>query len=226
MAAHVNSRESEFTLDVHPSKDAVARAIRQSNNARRPVVMADAQDNPGGGGHGDTTGLLAELIAQGARGVAFGLINDAESAAACHQAGVEATLKLSLGGKSFGAPLPVTAKVLRLTDGRYVSTGPMMRGNPCDLGPTALIEVAPGIRVIVVSKKTQALDQALFTHIGITPSEEKIVVLKSSVHFRNDFQEMAEEVIVAVAPGPVAVDSRVFPFKHLRPGLRLVPDGA
>ena len=32
---------------------------------RRPVVLADTQDNPGGGGHGDTTGLLAEAGASG-----------------------------------------------------------------------------------------------------------------------------------------------------------------
>jgi microcystin degradation protein MlrC len=29
----------------------------------------------------------------------------------------------------------------------------------------------------------QALDQALFTHIGVEPSEQKVLALKSSVHF-------------------------------------------
>lgn len=225
MAAHVRERERAFIPDVLTAEAAVARAMRLSAAVSRPIVIADAQDNPGGGGHGDTTGLLRELIAQGARGVAFGLINDAESAAACHAAGVGAMVNLSLGGKSDGVPLAVRANVLKLTNGRYISTGPMMKGNACDHGPTAMIEVAPGIRVIVVSKKTQAYDQALFTHIGITPLDEKILVLKSSVHFRADFQDIAEAVIIALAPGPVAVDSRVFPFQHLRPGMRLVPGG-
>ena len=62
-----------------------------------PVVIADTQDNPGGGGHGDTTGLLAELVRQGAEGAVMCLINDAESAAACHAAGEGAALSLSLG---------------------------------------------------------------------------------------------------------------------------------
>ena len=86
-----------------------------------------------------------------------------------------------------------------------------------------LVEVAPGIRVIVVSKKAQAYDQALFRHVGIEPSECRILVLKSSVHFRADFQPIAEAVLVAAAPGPVVADPAVLPFKHLRPGLRLRP---
>ncbi|RAI60257.1 M81 family metallopeptidase [Roseicella frigidaeris] len=218
-AAH----EPDFAGGVATAEAGVAEAIRLSRGAARPVVLADTQDNPGGGGHGDTTGLLAELIRQGAEGAVLGLINDAASAAACHAAGVGATLPLSLGGQSDGAPLAVTAVVEALTDGRFTATGPMSRGNPADLGPTALIRVAPGVRVIVVTRKMQALDQALFTHIGVEPAAQKIVALKSSVHFRAHFQPIAERVIVVAAPGPVVADPAVLPFTRLRPGLRLRP---
>ena len=99
----------------------------------------------------------------------------------------------------------------------------MAKGNPANLGPSALIEVAPGVRVILVSRKMQALDQSLFRHVGVEPAECKILVLKSSVHFRADFQPIAEKVIVAAAPGPVVADPAVLPFRHLRKGLRLRP---
>jgi microcystin degradation protein MlrC len=187
------------------------------------VVLADTQDNPGGGGHGDTTGLLAELIRQNAQGAVLGLINDAESAAACHAAGEGATLPLSLGGRSDGAPLAVTATVERLGDGRFTCTGPMARGNPADLGPSALIRVAPGVRAVLVSRKMQAHDQALFRHLGVEPAAQRIVAVKSSVHFRADFQPIAERVIVVAAPGPVVADPAVLPFRNLRPNLRLRP---
>jgi microcystin degradation protein MlrC len=223
LAADINARETTFALDVVPAKVAVGEAIRLSNAAKRPVVIADTQDNPGGGGHGDTTGILAELISQGARGAVLALINDAESAAAFHKAGVGASLKIALGGKSDGVPLTVTAKVLKLTDGNFICTGPMAKGNPANHGATALIEVAPGVSVIVVSQKSQAYDQALFRHVGLEPADCKILVLKSSVHFRADFQPIAEKVIVATSPGPVVVDPSVFPFKNLRPGIRLNP---
>ncbi|MDI3307065.1 MAG: M81 family metallopeptidase [Acetobacteraceae bacterium] len=223
LKSYLDAREPEFAGGVLPAAEGVAEAIAVARSASRPVVMADTQDNPGGGGHGDTTGLLAELIRQDAQGAVLGLINDAESAASCHAAGEGAVLDLSLGGKSDGAPLPVTATVERLSDGRFICTGPMGKGNPADLGPTALIRVSSGVRVIVVSRKMQALDQALFTHIGVDPSQQKIVAVKSSVHFRAHFQPIAEKVIVVAAPGPVVADPAVLPFTNLRPGLRLRP---
>jgi len=223
LKAYMDRREPDFAGGVLPAAEGVAQAIAIARGATRPVVLADTQDNPGGGGHGDTTGLLAELVRQDAQGAVLGLINDAESAAACHEAGIGATLALSLGGRSDGAPIAVTATVEALTDGRFTCTGPMGRGNPADLGPTALIRVSPGVRVIVVSRKMQALDQALFTHIGVQPTEQKIIALKSSVHFRADFQPIAEQVIVVAAPGPVVADPATLPFTRLRPGLRLRP---
>ena len=222
LAAFVNAREASFRLDIMEAEAAVAQAIRVAATANRPVVIADTQDNPGGGGHGDTTGLLAELIRQHAKGAVLALINDAESASACHAAGEGAKLALSLGGKSDGVPLAVEAIVLRLTDGNYINTGPMGRGNPSVLGPTALIEVG-GVRVIVVSRKTQAYDQALLRHVGIEPSECSILALKSSVHFRADFAPMAEVVLVAAAPGPVVADPATLTFQHVRPGVRMRP---
>jgi microcystin degradation protein MlrC len=219
----VAAREASFRLEVMPAAQAVAQAIRMAKTASKPVVIADTQDNPGGGGHGDTTGILAELVRQRAQGAVLALINDEASAAACHRAGEGARVPLQLGGKSDGVPLQVTATVLKLTDGKFVGTGPMARGNPADLGPSALIEVAPGVRVIVVSRKMQALDQSLLRHAGVEPATCKILVLKSSVHFRADFQPLAEAVIVATAPGPVVADPAVLPFKHLRQGLRLRP---
>jgi microcystin degradation protein MlrC len=223
LAAYLHRREPDFAGGVMSAEQGVAEAIAIARDAARPVVLADTQDNPGGGGHGDTTGLLAELIRQEAQGAVLGLINDADSAAACHAVGEGATIALSLGGKSDGTPLPVTATVERLTNGRFTLTGPMGKGNPADLGPTALIRVAPGVRVIVVTRKMQALDQALFRHIGVDPAEQRIVVLKSSVHFRADFQPIAERVIVVAAPGPVVADPAVLPFRNLRPELRLRP---
>jgi len=223
LKAHIDAHEPDFAGGVLTAQEGVAEAIAIARTATRPVVLADTQDNPGGGGHGDTTGLLAELIRQDAQDTVVGLINDAGSATACHAAGVGARLGLLLGGKSDGAPLAVTAVVDALTDGRFTCTGPMGRGNPADLGPTALVRVSPGVRVIVVSRKMQAWDQALFTHVGVEPGAQRILALKSSVHFRADFQPIAERVIVVAAPGPVVADPAALPFTKLRPGLRLRP---
>ena len=219
--AEVYAREPSFAQPIATAAEAVAAALAAAGPGG-PVIIADTQDNPGGGGHGDTTGLLAELVRQGAAGAVVCLINDAASAAACHAAGEGTTPRLSLGGKSDGAPYPCDARVLRLTDGAFVLTGPMSRGNPAALGPMALIETG-GVRVVLVSRKMQAYDQAILRHVGIEPAAVPILALKSSVHFRADFSPVAREIMLAAAPGPVVADPATLPFTNLRPGLRLRP---
>jgi microcystin degradation protein MlrC len=222
LKAYLDAHEADFAGGALPVEEGVAQAIAASGQGK-PVVIADTQDNPGGGGHGDTTGLLAELIRQDAPAT-LGMINDAESAEACHAAGEGAEIALKLGGRSDGVPLHIQAKVLRLTDGRFTCTGPMAAGNPADLGPSALIGIGR-VKVLVVSRKMQALDQAMFRHAGIEPADEQILALKSSVHFRADFQPIAQEVIVVAAPGPVVADPSSLPFGHLREGVRRRPLG-
>ena len=208
--------------DTLPAAEAVAEAKRLAAGRQRPVVLADTQDNPGGGGHGDTTELLAELVRQGATGAVVCLINDAESVAACVAGGVGATVPLSLGGKSDGMPFACSARVERLTDGVFTLTGPMGAGNPGNLGDTALVDIQ-GVRVMVTSRKMQALDQAILRHVGIEPAECPIIALKSSVHFRADFGPIAEQVIVAIAPGPVVADPAMLNFRHVRADVRRRP---
>ncbi|MFO1024431.1 MAG: M81 family metallopeptidase [Acetobacteraceae bacterium] len=222
LLATVQARESTFVQDTLPSAAAVAEAKRIAVGAKRPVVLADTQDNPGGGGHGDTTELLAELVRQGAKGAVVCLINDVESAAACHAAGVGATVTLSLGGKSDGLPFACEATVEKLTDGVFTLTGPMGAGNPGNVGNTALVDIQ-GVKVMITSRKMQALDQAILRHVGIEPADCPIIALKSSVHFRADFGPLAEQVIVAIAPGPVVADPAVLNFRHVRAEIRRRP---
>ena len=222
LLAFVNARESEFVQDTLPSAEAVAEAMRLSASAGRPVLLADTQDNPGGGGHGDTTELLAELVRQGAKGAVVCLINDAASVAACVAAGPGAMVELSLGGKSDGMPFACSARVLKITDGVFTLTGPMGAGNPGNLGDTVLVDI-DGVRVMIASRKMQALDQAILRHVGIEPADCPIIALKSSVHFRADFGPIAERTIVAIAPGPVLADPAVLNFRHVRAEVRRRP---
>ncbi len=222
MVAAVAAKESEFTQDLLQSAAAVAEAKSLAARANGPIVIADTQDNPGGGGHGDTTELLAELVRQNALGALVCLINDADSAAACHAAGANAEIPLSLGGKSDGMPYDCIARVDKITDGRFTLTGPMGAGNPADLGPSALLDIG-GVKVIVVSRKMQALDQAIIRHFGIEPSSLSILALKSSVHFRADFGPIASTVLIAVAPGPVVADPATLNFRHTRAEVRRRP---
>jgi microcystin degradation protein MlrC len=65
----------------------------------------------------------------------------------------------------------------------------------------------------------------MLRHLGIEPAQRKILALKSSVHFRADFQPIAAEILIVAAPGANPVDNRALPYKRLRKGLRLMPLG-
>ena len=100
----------------------------------------------------------------------------------------------------------------------------MARGWKLRLGPMALLR-AGGVRVVVASRKMQALDQAPFRHLGLEPREQKIIALKSSVHFRADFEPLAADILVVESPGAMIVDPAKLPFRRLRPGIRMNPLG-
>jgi microcystin degradation protein MlrC len=102
----------------------------------------------------------------------------------------------------------------------------MFRGFRMNLGPMALLrEERSGVRVVLASKKCQAADQEMFRHVGIEPVRQRVVALKSSVHFRADFQPIAREVLVVRSPGPALADPSEFAWRRLRKGLRMRPLG-
>ena len=222
----VADAEGEFHLELFTPDEAVRRAVRNSS-AGAPVVLADTQDNPGAGGNGDTTGLLSSLLRHDAPGSVLGLLIDPGAAKRAHEIGERQAGRFTLGEIS-GVPghIPLEGEYIveRLGDGRFTCTGPMFRGFRMDLGPMALLRRG-NVRVALASVKCQAADQAMFRHLGVEPREERILALKSSVHFRADFEPIAREVLVVAAPGPAKADPAMFTWKRLRPGLRLHPLG-
>ena len=219
--------EAGFAGRLWNPADAVAEAMR--SDAGRPVVLADTQDNPGGGGTGDTTGLLRALIAARAEGAVLALMCDGAAAAAAHAAGVGAVLSgQPVGGRN--GPDEVTPviddwRVVSLGDGSFTATGPFYGGNRMALGPMAALAPlsAPGVRVLVATRRVQAADQAMLRHLGVEPAAQRILALKSSVHFRADFEPLAHSVLVVETPGLVTADPGRLAFTRLPPGLRRRP---
>jgi len=225
----VADAEKDFALELHLPDEAVTRA-RSRGEPGRPVVLADTQDNPGAGGNGDTTGLLKSLIQQKAQDAVLGLLIDGESAKRAHEVGLGSTSLFKLGGRSRipgDSPLEGEFTVEQLGDGRFTCTGPMFKGFRMQLGSMALLrsKAAPGVRVALASRKCQAGDQEMFRHLGVEPRRSRILALKSSVHFRADFEPISKEVLVVKSPGPALADPTEFTWTRLRKGLRLRPLG-
>jgi len=227
VANAVTSREAGFALDLRPVQEAVHYAISRARTARKTIVLADTQDNPGCGGTCDTVGVLSALIEHGAQDALIALICDPDAAAQAHAAGEGAEIEIDLGGRSGipgEAPLGGKFVVERLGDGSFTATGPFYKGYRMKLGPMALLRFG-GVRIIVASRKQQAGDKEIFRHLGVEPGEHRIVVLKSSVHFRADFSDIAEEILVVEAPGAHIANPDKLRYQRLREGIRVKPMG-
>lgn len=222
---------AEATLDASlpTAEEAVLAAIRLAGP--KPVVIADVQDNPGAGGSSDTTGLLRALVSCGAGRAVLGVMHDPDAAATAHRLGVGARFDAALGGRSGvrgDAPFAATLEVVALGDGRIPYLGEMYAGGVAEIGPSALLRVEDersDILVVTSSARNQCLDRAFFTTFGLDLAEAQIIVVKSTVHFRADFEPIAGAILSARAPGLFVSAPAELPFKNLRPGVRLQPAG-
>ena len=223
----VVARRSEWRLELLSPAEAVEQAIAlAAPGAAGPVVIADTQDNPGAGGDANTTGLLHALLAARAGerlggAVALGLLYDPEAATAAHAAGVGRKLTLSLGravatwtGALTDPPLRATVRVTAVSDGVLPLHGPMTAGSTMRLGACACVELE-GIHILLASAKAQMLDLDMYRFLGIEPAAMRLLVNKSSVHFRAAFAPIASHILVARAPGPMAADPGELPWRHL-----------
>jgi microcystin degradation protein MlrC len=214
-------REAEFGSDLPDPDDAVLQAIELSKTADKPVVIADVQDNSGGGGTSDTTGVLRALIRHDAD-AALALMYDPDVAAIAHEAGEGAEISVDLGGKLFEGDSPLRGRfvVEKLVEGPFKGSSPMMRGFTIDLGKMAQLRTG-NVRIVVSSHRTQALDREYFRRVGIIPEDMKILVVKSSNHYRADFEPIASTIINVDAPAAIIDDPSKIDYKNLRAGVRL-----
>ena len=111
-----------------------------------------------------------------------------------------------------------------VSDGDLVAKGPFYGGAPLNMGPSACLRIGD-VRVVVTSHKAQMADQEMYRFVGIEPTQQAILVNKISVHFRADFDPIAETILTCTAPGPMPVSPASLPFTRLASGIRLEPLG-
>ncbi|MCV0349684.1 MAG: M81 family metallopeptidase [Nitratireductor sp.] len=225
--ARIMEAEEAFAGRAWGPDEGVREAMRIAEGASRPVVIADTQDNPGAGGDSNTTGMLRALLRNGARRAAIGMIIDPLAALAAHAAGEGAEITIPLGGQSGvpgDAPFTGTFRVEKLSNGDLHATGPYYGGTHMNVGPSACLSI-DGVKIVVATHKAQMADLAMYRFVGIEPTEMAILVNKSSVHFRADFDPVAETVLVCTAPGPMPLDPADLPWTKLADGMRLSPRG-
>ena len=183
-----------------------------------PLVIADATDNPGGGGYADATNLLRAMLDAGVQNAAFASIVDPAAVAAGVAAGVGGTIRVDLGGHTdprFGPPIACQGVVRHLGDGAFVNTGPMWHGVAMSMGPTMVLGI-DGVDVVVCTNRLQTTDLEAFRSQGIEPTAKAVLAVKSSHHFRASFAPIARKVLVVDSAALCSPDYRRFGFTKLR----------
>lgn len=189
-----NSLANDF-LSVKEACD-MAKAFDASNG---PLIIADYADNPGSGAYGDSTNLLAAMLAVNLDDATFGPMIDPEAAAILGKGYLGDVVTIALGGKNDpafgGGPLELTGEIRHVSDGQLVGTGPMMGGHHFSFGTTVVFRVQ-NIDIVVVTERGQMLDLEQFRAFGIDPAVKRTVALKSMQHFRAAFEPISSKVIV------------------------------
>jgi len=205
VACYAWSQRARFVTQLHSLEQATALAVAAGRAETSPVLCADVADNPGGGGRGNTTWILAAFHAANVQACVIGPFFDPLLAAEAHALGIGASFKVRCNRDEphpLSAPWSASGKVLALCDGRVIGRRGIFKNRQLSLGPSALIEVG-GVRLVVGSIRQQAADAGYFEMLGVDLAKVRVLVVKSRGHFRAAFDEyFSNERIVEVdVPG-------------------------
>ena len=187
-----------------------------------PIILVDHGDNTASGGTQDVMSVIAEVERQGLTDVAAGPICDPVAVARILDAGTAASVTINLGGRIDmpqinlpGKPHTVTGKVVRITDGEFVVTGPMATGTRVRMGRTAVLDTG-ALQIVISERRSEPFDLGVFTHCGIDPRRKRYVLIKSRQHFRAGFEPIARHIVLCDGDGCTSSDLRLFTYRKRR----------
>ena len=206
----------DFLARVVPMDRALDLALAEPDG---PIILTDQADNPGGGaGPQDGTIALKAMLDRGVTNACVAVMRDPEAVAEAIEAGIGNTVTMKIGGKTdpwVGEPLEVTGTVSCISDGKYMPKGPMSRGEEHNMGKTAVLDVK-GIDVILTEKGSGLTDLEMYRSLGLEPTEYKIMLVKSCVHYRAAHEPIAKKIIELDLPGGHGTRLAAFLWKKLK----------
>jgi microcystin degradation protein MlrC len=188
----------DFTTEAH----APAEALDAAAESERPVVVAETGDIPGAGGSQDAVDFLELVLDRDDLEMPVAAIYaDADSYAACADAGVGATVDLDLG-----------RFVER--EGALALSGTVRQVESYDSTNVALV-AADGADVIVADGKTNLhRDPAFFRAFDISPADRAVFVLKSG-YLSPAWKEAAAGRLFALTAGDTNQRVEEIPYERV-----------
>lgn len=178
-----------------------------------PVVLADFSDNTGGGAPGDSNFILKRILERKITNVAIGVIYDPMAVEIAAAAGIGSKLPLRIGGKTSpqsGLPIDLDVEVIAIDLDLTVN----FAQNTAHYGKTVALR-SSGIDIIISSLRLQVYSTECFTKMGVDPESKRLLVVKSSVHFRASFEKISKTILVVSTPGALCPDFASIPYKNI-----------
>ena len=72
------------------------------------------------------------------------------------------------------------------------------------------------MRIVVVSHHHEPWDLGVFTSVGIQPQHARYILLKSRIHYRAGFGDLAKHAITLDGEGVTTSDNSVLDYRHVR----------
>ncbi len=208
-----------FVYQIEPLEASLRHAEQATDG---PIILLDHYDNAASGGTMDTMTVLAGILEAGLENVAAFAIHDPHAVQQMIAAGVGADITLALGGKidmpsigRRGQPLEVSGRIKLISDGRYRNRGPASKGILMDMGPSVVLDTG-NIEIVVISRHQEPNDLGCLLSLGIDPREKRYLMLKSRIHYRAGFADIANQIIECAGVGVCTSDYGQLAFKKLR----------
>ncbi len=178
-----------------------------------PVILSDSGDNPTGGGVGDTTFVLRELLRRKLDGAVVAGLADAPATNACYAAVEGADLELSVGATldpATSEPLHVRAHVAHL----HPAETERERQAVVDIG---------GVRVVLTAARRPFHYPADVERLGISLSDTQLLVVKSG-YLTAELTRAAAHTLLALTPGTVSQELKGLHYRRQGARFPLEPD--
>ncbi|CAN5850319.1 M81 family metallopeptidase [soil metagenome] len=204
--------EFQFGVTAGTVDECIQLALQET---ARPIVISDSGDNPTAGGAGDIPFVLERLLALGAESTLVAGIADAEAITTCAQAGVGATLPLTVGGKLdpiHGQPLRIKGTVISL---HTVAWPANAKPGATVLPNRVAVFNVQGVHVVITERRTPFHEMTDFTQLELDPTQYKIVVVKMG-YLVPEVDQMAKRALLALSPGAVNQDIEHLPYKRIQ----------
>ena len=189
-----------FGPHVHSLADCLAIAEAATT---RPIVLADAGDNPTAGGAADRAEILAEALRRGYTETLVAGIADRPAVDDCYAAGVGAIIELSIGATlnpAGSAPVRATAVVQHLS---------------ADSGSDrqAVIRIG-GVTVILCARRRPYYDTAAYEALGLDWPSFRLLVVKLG-YLQPDLAALANPPLMAMTNGVVDPNVESLPIRNI-----------